>query len=235
MPLLSNGKITIPLYHGTNLLFKDSIEQHGLGGRDLIKELRIVELLRDLIVICENSLPPESEWIVPMSVAKIVASQEITPGNFNFRHGSVYMSASVKTALRYSSNEFGSEALTQFMCLWERLQESRVTLPLSVRNKSQPIVAFASGKKAPLVFQFDDLDIDSLTAENGSDPKASLDSIEPLISSRVPANEMILQNLNFELHKPISVVDTKIFRVLKEHANGSGYSGKYSLEPYCDE
>ncbi len=39
MQILRDGKLTIPLFHGTNELFLDSIQRYGLGGRNIIQEL----------------------------------------------------------------------------------------------------------------------------------------------------------------------------------------------------
>jgi hypothetical protein len=233
MPLLFDGKITIPLYHGTNLLFYDSIKQHGLGGRNPIQELRVIELLQELIAICEDSLAAEEDWIPRMQCAKLIASQDVTGGGFNFRHGSAYLAASVEKAVRYAvSSEFSSEALAHFMMLWKRLQNSRVTLPPTVETGSRPIVELASGKKAPLVFQLSDVAIGGLTAEDGGDPSVFLNFIGPLASGENSVYEHLLGGANFELHEPISVADGRILRVLREPSIDSAYSVGYSLVLY---
>jgi hypothetical protein len=237
MPLLLDGKFTIPLYHGTNLLFYDSIKQYGLGGRNLIRELRVIELLRELIAICDTSLPTEEDWILRMQCANWVASQDVTTGGFNFRHGSVYLAATVDKAVRYAvSSEFSSEALAHFMMLWRRLNESRVALPLSVTVGSQPIIEFASGIKVPLVFQLDGVAVGVLSAEDGGDPNTYVNSLEPFASGDPSIFQAFLGGANFELHESISIPDAMIFRVLKDSSGASGgYSEEYSLIPYRAE
>jgi hypothetical protein len=37
-PAVHDGRLTIPLYHGTSMLFYDSIVASGLGGRDIVEE-----------------------------------------------------------------------------------------------------------------------------------------------------------------------------------------------------
>jgi len=230
MPLLVDGKITIPLYHGTNLLFYDSIMQYGLGGRNLIKELRVIDLLHDLIGICEDSLAADEDWILRMQCAKLIASQEVTGGVFNFRHGSAYLAASIEKAVRYAvSSEFSSEALAHFMMLWGRLLDSHVTLPPTLETSSRPILEFASGRKGPLVFQLNQVAIAGLTTEEGGDPSASLNFIEPLVSGENSVYEDFLGVANFEIHEPISVADASIFRVLRDPSNDSAYAEGYSL------
>jgi hypothetical protein len=230
MPLLLDGKLTIPLYHGTNLLFYDSIKEYGLGGRNPLAELRVIVLLKELIAISEESLAADEDWILRMQCAKFIASQEVTGGGFNFRHGSAYLAASLEKAVRYAiSSEFSSEALAQFMMLWKRLRDSHVTLPPNVANGSRPIVELASGRKAPLVIQVSDVAISSLTAEDGGDPIASLNRIEPLASGENYVYEALLGDANFELHQPISVDNAMTFRVIREPSSDSAYSEGYSL------
>jgi hypothetical protein len=49
MAVIVDERLAIPLYHGTSDLFYGSIKTFGLGGRNLIKELRVIELLRQLV------------------------------------------------------------------------------------------------------------------------------------------------------------------------------------------
>jgi hypothetical protein len=115
------------------------------------------------------------------------------------------------------------------MMVWKRLQESRVTLPPTVETNSRPIVELASGRKAPLVFQLNNVAISSLTSEEGGDPSASLNFIEPLVSGGPSVYEHLLGAANFELHQPISFADARIFKVMKDPSYDSGYSEGYSL------
>ncbi|MFZ1083662.1 MAG: hypothetical protein WAN35_01710 [Terracidiphilus sp.] len=178
----------------------------------------------------------EEDWILRMQCAKYIASQEVTGGGFNFRHGSTYLAASIEKAVRYAvSTEFSSEALAQFMMLWKRLQDSHITLPPTVKTGSRPIVEFASGRKAPLVFQLSDVAIASLTAEDGGDPSVFLNFLEPCESGKRYIYEMHLGGANFELHEPISVADAKIFRVLSDPSIDSAYAEGYSLVLYRGE
>jgi hypothetical protein len=237
MPLLLDGKFAIPLYHGTNILFCDSIRQYGLGGRNVIKELRVIELLRELLAICEKSLPTEEDWIPRMDCVNWVASQAVTEGGFNWRHGSAYLSASVDKAVRYAvSSEFSSEALAHFMMLWRRLNESRIVLPPSVEVDSQPIIQFASGIKVPLVLQLDGVPISALSSEIGGDPNKYLNFLEPLASEDPSVFQALLQGANFELREPVCISEEKIFRVLKDSPGESGgLADEYSLVHYHAE
>ena len=61
-PLISNGKLTIPLYHGTSEYFLKSILEHGLGGFNIIKSLKVIQLLKELYNIADNLLTDENHW-----------------------------------------------------------------------------------------------------------------------------------------------------------------------------
>jgi hypothetical protein len=234
MPPLHDGKFTIPLYHGTNLLFYDSIRRHGLGGRNLIGELRVIEFLRKLIAICEASLPVEEDWILEMQMAKYIASQEVTGGHFNFRHGSAYLATSLSRAVRYAvSSEFGSEALAYFMLLWRRLHDGQITLPSSIGVDCRRIVEFASGEKAPLVLRLDGIALSALSAEDGGDPNIYLTLIKESESTTPVVRQAFLETGTFELNEPTPISDLNTFRVLKsESIRPTDYGSEYSVVPY---
>jgi len=46
--LLENGKLTIPLHHGTSSLFLVSIQEHGLGGVNPIEQFRVREYFTEV-------------------------------------------------------------------------------------------------------------------------------------------------------------------------------------------
>src|SRR5260370_10457250 len=39
--LVSNGKLTVPLFHGTSTLFYQSILETGLGARSIVEDLKL--------------------------------------------------------------------------------------------------------------------------------------------------------------------------------------------------
>ena len=62
--VVSNGKLTVPLYHGTSTLFHQSILQTGLGGRSIVEDLKLRSINRTLEEICNAKLgPDDSDWI----------------------------------------------------------------------------------------------------------------------------------------------------------------------------
>ena len=78
-------------YHGTNTVFIEYIKTHGLGGYDIVKESRGIELLSKLNEIAENVDGEKymNVGLLRLSVAGILLQ---TPGDtMNWQHGSVYM------------------------------------------------------------------------------------------------------------------------------------------------
>jgi hypothetical protein len=200
-----NGKLTIPLYHGTSDLFYASIMKFGLGGRNLIGELRVIEVLCDLFKVAET-LSYDEDWLVGMKVTKLICEQRVTQGGLNFRHGSTYLTPSCYTAaaLYATGKRFGSEALEQFMTVWERLVESGVELPRAIRDSAQRIIDFVKGPVVPILIRLEGVAETSLRAENGGDPTATLQQIG-----------IVPHQANFELIEPIRVYGTEVFRILE--------------------
>jgi hypothetical protein len=53
----ADGWTRYPLYHGTSTYFTDSIQAHGLGGRDIVREWRAVEMYRELCLLLSWQKP----------------------------------------------------------------------------------------------------------------------------------------------------------------------------------
>jgi len=232
MAIVVDGKLTIPLYHGTNELFYESIKEHGFGGRDLIKELHVIEVLRELLTICKECLPArvEDRWIGWMTSADFIARQNVTASGANFRHGSVYLTAADYKAMSHATAyETGSEILECFMMIWKRLHEHQIELPESVLRDSKPILQFASGRKCPLLFVLHDVPVSILAAENGGDVDSVLAGPASILSENPNFFGVLCQALNFELLQPIPVSDVKVFQMVKDY---SSEQEPYSVVPY---
>ena len=124
MHILKNDILRIPLYHSTSSLFTDSIIAHGLGAVNPLETLQVLPFLRYAYELCNQLFSAEnnSSWQVHKLVIQKIVDQEITAGNFNFRHGSTYLTAICQTAMNYAShNSFGSEALSISIKLYDML------------------------------------------------------------------------------------------------------------------
>lgn len=228
MALIVDGKLTIPLYHGTSDLFYESIKQFGLGGRNQIQEFRVIELLRQLVTICQTNLPNQEEWLVRMDDAERISRQGVTSGGFNFRHGSAYLTPSSFTPANYATlNEYGSEALEHFMMLWNRLRENHIELSREIKDGAHLIIAFAERPKLPLLIKLVDVPASILAAENGGLATDVFDRIEGLIQEKFFS--VMCQQANFELLKPFPIRDADVFRIIEPPSDSEK---ALSLEPY---
>jgi hypothetical protein len=76
--LVADGRLTVPLFHGTSTLFYESIVDAGLGGRSLVEDLGLRDLARSLVEFCETDLQPDAEWAADKDAAiKIAANPSI--------------------------------------------------------------------------------------------------------------------------------------------------------------
>jgi hypothetical protein len=214
MAFIVDGKLTIPLYHGTSDLFYESIRQFGLGGRNLIMEFRVIELLRELISVCRRSLPNREQWPVKMQVAESIAQQCVSRGGFNFRHGSTYLTPSSYAAANYAtSGEYGSEALEQFMLLWNRLRQSGIGLPQQISDGARPIINFALKPKMPIMIKVDGISATVLRAEKGGDPASVFLWLESFMNDPISILD-VGQQANFEVRQPIRIGEADVFRIV---------------------
>jgi hypothetical protein len=219
MALIVDGKLTIPLYHGTSDLFYESIRQFGLGGRNLIAEFQVIDLLRDLFTICRTSLPNEEQWLVKMQVAEWIAQQCVSRGGLNFRHGSTYLTPSSYTAANYAtSSEYGSEALEQFMLLWNRLQENGIELQQQISDGARPIINFALKPKMPILIKVDGIPARALAAENGHNTASVFQWLESIMNDPI-SFPVLCQQANFEVREPFRIGGADVFRIVEHSRN----------------
>jgi hypothetical protein len=229
MSLIVDGKLTIPLYHGTSDLFYESIRQFGLGGRNVIMELRVIELLRELITICQTRLPNEEPWLTKMLVAERIAQQSVSRGGFNFRHGATYLTPSSYTAANYgTATEYGSEALGHFVILWDRLREGQIELSRDLADRARPIIDFAARPKEPILIRLDGVPLAMLASENGSDAASVIHRIERFANDKV-LFPVMRQQANFELLGPMPISEGNVFRIV---GHSRDHVKEPSLAPY---
>lgn len=98
IPVICDGRLTTPLYHGTNSVWFQSNREQGLAGRNVITEFRVIELLNELLVISDaygfENPPGKLRYS-----AECIGKQKIGVEGWNYRHGSTYLCASpVKAA-----------------------------------------------------------------------------------------------------------------------------------------
>jgi hypothetical protein len=218
IPLVTNGLLTIPLFHGTSSLFYESILEHGLGGINIIRRLGVIDLLDRLVQLCEQHLKPEDNWAPTMFSARQIANQSVADRGWNYRHGGVYLSPSVGTAARYATDKnCGSEAVHYFMLLYTRLKDEAPTLLTSVTSDATALLDFVSRPSAPLVLRLEQVAIDSLRSEHGKEISGSLEYLEQILNSKKPNMSRMGQQTNFECTSPIPASRLTFYRVAESY------------------
>lgn len=102
-PIVINGVLRLPLYHGTSTLWMDSIRKNGLGG-----SMPRLEEARALLESINKHIPPERK---DMTLEMMVNQEQ---GAMNWQHGQVYFSLAFEDAKSYAlSNSLGSEILSE--------------------------------------------------------------------------------------------------------------------------
>lgn len=195
--------LNFPLYHGTCTLFLESIAQHGLGGWDPIKEWRVLECLRKVLPIAEKHAGPSEIIRSHMGSARSMVEQ--VNAGLNFQHGSVYLSPSKKTAVRYAcGKKKGSELISRVVLLIEELVCLDIAeVKTDLCQEFPEVFHLQDIDAAPVLICISQLNPDMLLSERGESPEDNLAKIRDL-QVRFPGSwEQISQQLNFRLTQPI--------------------------------
>ena len=116
--MTKNNTLQFPLYHGTSTLFLDEILRSGLGGINPIEDWGVLDCIRDLRDLAEQHA---GKWYIPLKYVTDVMCEQLE-GRFDWRHGSVYLTAFRNKAISYAiHNEYGSEIVSRCMALYKRL------------------------------------------------------------------------------------------------------------------
>jgi hypothetical protein len=201
-PIVQNGRLTVPLFHGTSSLYHESIQSFGLGGRDAVTDMGIRDAARFLLAYCDPYRQQE-DWLLPVSGCENVAAD---PANdrlsngwcFNFRYGGTYVSASSETASVYASGQGvkGGEALNEVLNLAKLLS---VHIPsIYDSNHLARLIRFSQTPAKPMVVEARDVDVTSLRAEQGGSIFEILERME-YASEEESSYDGCVQQENFEL------------------------------------
>jgi hypothetical protein len=197
------SQLDFPLYHGTCTLFLESIAQHGLGGWDPIKEWRVLECLRKVLPIAEKHAV-RSE-IISSHIGNARSMAEQVNAGLNFQHGSVYLSPSKETAVRYAcGKKKGSELISRTILLIEELCRLEAVDECGDISQDYPeLLSVLNINPAPVLIRVECVDADMLLSEKGESPDDNLAKISGLQVRMPDCWEQISQQLNFRLTRPI--------------------------------
>ena len=197
------AQLAFPLYHGTCTLFLESIAQHGLGGRDPVKEWRVLECLRKVLPLAEKQAG-RSEFIRQhLGTTRSMVAQ--VNAGLNFQHGAVYLSPSQDTAIRYAcGKKKGSELISRTVLLIEELIRLNLgEVKIDLYHEFPEVFHLQDIDAAPVLIQVNDVSVTNLLSERGESPDDHLTKLRGL-QVRFPDNwEQLSQQLNFRLLQPI--------------------------------
>jgi hypothetical protein len=205
-PLVEDGRLTVPLFHGTSSLFCESIRTSGLGGRNVVEDMGIRKAAASLL---ELTRPYEErpEWLSPRDAcARIAAdpSTQLLPDRdsmFSFRYGGTYVSASSETAANYALlYPGGGESLTYTVALYRLL--SSVRPDLAERKEFITLRDFAAPSATPLLVEARDVEITALRAEQGGKIARILACMEDALQDYDNYDFVVGQH-NFDLTHPV--------------------------------
>jgi hypothetical protein len=145
--------VPFPLYHGTATLWKQSILEHGLGGRDVVKEMHALEFCRQGVEHLQSApadyqLDPARQFLIEK-----MCTQEVTRAGFNFRHGGrVYLTPSRDTARRYAQ-DFGSELVRECRDLHAAVLRAENNLSPNWFQDYRELIAIFADPGRPLLIE----------------------------------------------------------------------------------
>jgi hypothetical protein len=182
VPVVYDGLLKVPLYHGTNSIWWESIREYGLGGRNVITELGVIELLKELLTISDaNGLEAPSDKL--RHSAENIATQKVGVEGWNYRHGTTYLCAAPMKAAAYTSaRRCGSEAIEYCLGWYEMIHEKCPELLVQLSERLEPLLAISAKGGVPLVLEVRDIPSDILRDERGKDIKAVLDHLSELVT-----------------------------------------------------
>jgi hypothetical protein len=185
--IVHDGRLRIPLFHGTSTIWLSSIEERGLGGYDPVEGLRMRELLQDLVPLCDRFLVGDEEWSNGRWVAELMRDQEVTARGFNYRHGSTYLTPSRQTATRYAKrNALGSELVSLCAVLVEKLRNAKWEPGADLQERLASFEQLMTPSR-PIVIEVRCVPVAALRGEAGDDATNKLAWIQERINDVIAA------------------------------------------------
>ena len=171
--------LPFPLYHGTSSLFDKSIKEFGLGGFDPIKKWNIIELLKILEKLADNTISHIEEWTYGLKYpVSLITGQRITNAGNNYQHGDTYLTPTLRTAMCYSQNKFGSEAISEVFKVVRLLRIHKIQFESEIPNKLSHIFEIEKIDCSPLIYEIKNLPIEYLSmGECGEDLILQIDQV----------------------------------------------------------
>ncbi len=227
--IASRDKLPISLYHGTSSLFLGSILRFGLGGLNPIAEWKVLEFARLIYPLVKEHIAKRDDFMIKAQAFGFMVEQ--LSADMNFQHGDTYLSPSRSTAVRYAVNKrYGSEFLTYILDFLAELVRLNIDGVSDRLYQAYPhIFEKLDISPAPLLIQVENIDSAELSTENGGDAGPMVKEVHEAVRSSPEWCEVLLQQSNFRLRRPISGTKLKIWFI--DVVRWDRFSPEYSLYP----
>jgi hypothetical protein len=211
--IVINGKLTVPLFHGTSTLFTKSIRETGLDGRRLLDDIGLGKTVLALLSY-EEQLEKVPNWDFEKPLLLRVADASQNPVGSFLRYCCTYMTPSRQTAARYALlNDCGSEALA---CTLKILNAVLGQLPaLASQEPFSTVLDFAGQPKSPIVVEAHDVQANWLRSERGEPCGQVLEALQnTLDDDDHDLFDIFTQQMNFELVHPVPPSQLRFHRIV---------------------
>jgi hypothetical protein len=211
--IVINGKLTVPLFHGTSTLFTNSIRETGLGGQRQLDDIGLAKAVLELLRY-EAQLEKVPNWDLEKPLLLKVADTSQNPVGSFLRYCGTYMTPSRQTAARYALlNDCGSEALASTLKI---LNAVLAQLPaLASQEPFSTVLNFAGQPKSPVVIEAHDVQADWLLSERGEPCGQVLEVLQNMLDDHDDdLFDTFVQQMNFELIHPVPPSQLRFHRIV---------------------
>ena len=167
------SNLPFPLFHGTSLLFLDSIKHNGLIGAATQKFKPLEFLNQTYILSNDNSVIANSkEWNLLgqnglANKEKIV--QVIHQSERHYQHKDLYLTTSKGKAGGYAKNS-GGELLQTCFHMIQLFEKYSITIPENILVEFDEIINLNNSKHEPIVLEVYDLPLKKLKSGEKGEP-----------------------------------------------------------------
>jgi len=224
--IVIDGKLTVPLFHGTSTLFTHSIRETGLGGRRLLDDIGLGKTALELLRY-EKQLEKVTNWDFEKPLLMRVADSSQNPVGSFLRYGATYMTPSRQTAARYALlNDCGSEALASTLKILNAVVAQLPALP--AQEPFSTVLNFASQPKSPVFIEAHDVQVDWLRSERGEPCGHVLEMLQNISDDHDDdLFDTFTQQTNFELIHPVPPSQLHFHRIVEPR---SGHDSMENLQ-----
>ena len=210
-----NSIIPFPLFHGTSSVFLPSIRTHGLGGKNIVADWRILDFLRAGMAILDSRIDRNDPTIeLHWKILQAVALQRVD--HLNWRHGTTYLIAAQFRAVMYATGSaYGSEIIGLVGWLFEHCPLAcRPELDAAMVNYPELSLCLRA-KHGPLLIRAASVPVSSVLTEKGEDANGVISKLANELAKPNGLFDGLSQIGSFELREPLSADCLQFFRIIE--------------------